>query len=294
MKVIKPIRFQESQLVSTTAVEIVPTWDSATTYAKDALAVYPPNVYKSLVASNTGNTPSLTSDKWVKAYSDNTHAMFDDVVGTRTEATVELTVAIQPGDSINALAILNCEGTSVTITQDDSPGGQQVYSKTVNLDNTQIVDWLMYFFENFDLAGDAVVTDLPMYRSGVVTVTITGPVAAIGSIIYGKLYEIGASQYGARTGIRDYSIKQTNEYGHTAIIERTFSNRMEVEVEIPNNKMSFVKKFLTDIRATPSVWIASDCQDFRSLILHGVYKDFGITVEYPSQSLCSLELEGLT
>jgi len=63
-------------------------------------------------------------------------------------------------------------------------------------------------------------------------------------------------------------------------------------VWIKGTEVDLVKRLLSQYRATPIVYIGADA--YASTILYGYYKDFSIDIAYPTISICSLELEGLT
>ena len=63
MQVIKPIPYQESQLISSSAVEVVALYVAGTTYALNDIVRYNSRLYTSLVASNVGNQPDIRPTK---------------------------------------------------------------------------------------------------------------------------------------------------------------------------------------------------------------------------------------
>jgi hypothetical protein len=214
MRLLKPIEFQVSQLISTNAVETYPAWSAATTYAKDAYVDYGTYIYQSLVNSNLNKQPNISPTDWILVGPDNTHAMFDNQVSTQTSSTSPLIVTVAPGKVVNSLAFLNLEGSSLSVVMTDGAGGPTVYSSTTSLDDTIILDWYMYFFEEYNPRTEVILTGIPAYTNGRITMTLTGvsPVK-IGNFIYGSIYELGKTQYGASAGILDYSVKQTDDKG---------------------------------------------------------------------------------
>lgn len=297
MKLIKPIEFQVSHLISSNVTETYPTWSSVTTYAKDAFVDHDTHIYQSLVNSNLNKQPDLFPTDWVLVGPDNTHAMFDNQVSTQTSATSPLNVTIAPGVATNSLAFLNLENaTSLVVNITDGPSGPNIYSKTIGLDDTPMIDWYMYFFEPYDLKTDVVLTDIPPYISSSITMNLVGSgTLKIGNFIYGNVYEIGGTQYGVTSGIRDFSVKQTDDFGNTTFVQRAYSKRMEAEVFVQNSQLNVISRLLTSVRAVPCVWIGTDDTQYsNTLVQFGFYKDFNITINYPSYSLCSLQIEGLT
>lgn len=294
MKLLKPITFQESQLTSTTATEAIATWLIGTTYALGAKVQYGSRLYESLVGSNLGNQPDTNPVKWLDYSPDNKHAMFDSQVNTQTTKTSPLTVVVEPEAAINSLGYLNITGTQLVVTVKDAPAGTTVYTNTIDLDGTIILDWYMYFFEPYDFKTEVILTNIPSYPTAEITTVLSGgSTVAIGSMVYGTLYDLGGTQYGASVGIRDYSIKTTDDFGNTTFVQRAFSRRLEAQVFIDNQRLNSIYKLLSDVRAVPSVWIGSDDSTLSPLVVFGYYKDFNVTIQYPTYSMCSLTIEGL-
>ena len=282
-------------LLSTTATETVASWSSATTYSKDAEVNYNNSIYVSLQASNTNKVPTAEPAWWIRKSANNTYSMFDEFVNTQTIQASPLTVSLQPGTMCNSVAFFNLEQVqSLSIEVKDGVSGPVVYSKTFDLDDTIITDWYMYFFEPDDLRSEFVVTDIPPYLQGVLTCSFTGSSSVrVGNMVLGNMYKIGETQYGVSSGIRDYSSKDTNNFGITTFTQRAFSKRMDANIYINNSNLRFVQKILQDLRAVPSVWIGTDAQGYEVLTVYGYYRDFNIEIPYPNNSFCRLEIEGL-
>lgn len=295
MKVIKTIPFQTAMLLSTNAIETVPAWLVGTTYAKDAEVNYANSIYVSLAAANTGNQPDVSPTWWIRKSANNTYSMFDEFVNSQTTRASPLIVELDPGGMFNSAAFFNLAGvTDLQIVVKDGVSGPTVYNQTFDLDDTVIVDWYMYFFEPYDLKTDFIVQDLPPYANAVITATFTGNASVfVGNMVVGNFYQIGKTQYGVTTGIRDYSTKNTNSFGITTFTQRAFSKRMEANVYVNNTDLRFIQKLLQDLRATPSVWIGSDADGYDVLSVYGYYRDFNIEIPYPNNSFCRLEVEGL-
>ena len=295
MKVIKPVAFDAAtHLVSSTAVETYSAWAAGTTYAKDAFVDYGTHIYQSLVNSNTGNQPDISPTQWVLIGPDNTHAMFDDQTSTATTSTSPLTVVLDTG-LCNSLGLLGLVGSQVVVTVKDDTGGNTVYSRTISLDGTFIYDWYQYFFEPYVQIGEVVLTDLPPYLTAELTVSLTGTgTIQIGTLTWGTQYDLGDAEYGAGLGIIDYSKKETDEFGVTTFVRRDFSKRLTARLMLPNTQINRVQRVLADLRAQPAIWVTSDVPDLAPLTVYGFFRDFNIEVAYPTESFCSLEIEGLT
>lgn len=294
MKVIKPTAFDATtQLVSTTATDPTPAWSSATTYALAARVVFLHTIYESLVASNVNKNPAASPDAWLAIGPDNPNAMFDGQVSTATTATNSLSVTMRTRLA-NSLALLGLVGSSVTVTVRDGLGGPVVYNKTFSLDGSFVYDYYMYVYEPNVQIGELVLTDLPPYTSAHTTIAMTGAGAVeIGQAASGTFYDLGSAEYGATAGITDYSRKETDEFGNTTFVQRAYSKRMSARLMLNNGQMNKVQRVLSDLRATPAVWIGADSPEYLPLVVFGFYRDFNIEVSYPTYSYCSLDIEGL-
>jgi hypothetical protein len=298
MKVIKPTTVTPAMILSTNVVEAYAAWSAATTYSKDQKVDYGEGYYNSLVNSNLNNIPDVVgSTFWEYIGPDNKHAMFDGQVSTATtKATSPMIVTIAPG-IVNSLAMIDLVGTSVTITMTEG-AGPTVYTKTIGLDGSIVFDWFTYFFNPFVQLAEVVLTDLPPYATGRITMTLSGGGAvAIGELLVGIVYALGdeGMEQGATVGIIDYSRKDTdNNTGVTTFTRRAFSKRMSGQFLLNNGQLNAVQRILADIRAVPSVFIGSESLDYSPLIVYGFYRDFSIDIAYPTKSFCRIEVEGLT
>jgi hypothetical protein len=298
MKVIKPVTVTDAMILASNAVEAYAAWSGATTYSINQKVDYGSNYYNSLVNSNLNNIPdAVSSTFWELIGTDNKHAMFDGQVSSETtKATSPLTVTVSCG-IVNSVGLIGLTGSSVTISVRDNGASPPVYSRTVALDGTIITDWYMYFFEPFVQLGEVVLTDLPPYLNGQITMSLSGGSAvAIGELIVGTVYSLGdvALNQGATVGIIDYSRKDTDvDSGVTTFTRRAFSKRMSGQFLIDNADMNGVQRILADIRAVPSVFIGSEETTYAPLVVYGFYRDFSIDIAYPTKSWCRVEVEGL-
>lgn len=296
MKVVKPVSFDPAvHLISSNATEPNPAWSSATNYALDAVVSYNYRLYRSLVANNLNKVPSTSIIEWVDIGPTNIYAMFDSEINTATTKTSPLTVTIAPG-IVNSLGLFGLIGESVTITMTNGAGGATVYNKTISLNGTVIADWYQYFYEPTLQLSELVVTDIPPYANGRITISITSATSsvAVGILSVGTVYDLGATQFNPEVGIIDYSKKETDANGKTSFVKKAFSKRMQATMMLDNGQLNKVSAILNDLRATPCIWIGSDDPTYNVLLIYGFYRDFSITIPYAAKSLCSLEVEGLT
>lgn len=300
MKVIKPVDFTTGMLISTNATEPNPTYSAGTTYAKDFIVSYNTKLYQSLQATNLNHQPDLTASStwWIEIGSDNRYAMFDLQVGQKTTRTTSLTVTVAPGVIINSVALIDISCLTAKITVRDGLAGPIVYEQLVGTSGALVSDWYEYYFTDpLEPRTQVVFQNIPPYTSAHITIELTeqvGNPVSIGEMIFGTLTALGTTQYGVSTGIIDYSVKETDEFGNTKFVERAFSKRMQAEVHLLNTQVNRVQTLLYSLRAKPCVWIATEDPLLQEpLIVFGYYRDFSTNIAYPSHSICSLEIEGL-
>jgi hypothetical protein len=300
MKVIKSQAVTDATLTTTDVPENdYAAWLVGTTYAAaDRVIVTTPNIhniYESVQGANTGNDP-VTDDGtwWTIVSSTNRWKMFNDVVQEQTIQADVITVTITPTIVTTALAAINVDCASITVTVTD-PSEGVVYDETFQMTSySGIINWYDYFFTAIDRKKELSVLGLPPYSQAVIEVTFndSGETAKVGALVIGTSSFIGDSQYGASFGIIDYSTKTIDAQGRTTITAGAYSDEADIDVVIETARFAEVKKILTDLRTTPSVWIAED--NTEGTIIYGYYREFDVLLTGPVVSMCTLSIEGLT
>lgn len=286
-----------SGLIYTSVTDSTSVWSNATTYVLGAKVRYNYRVYESLQASNTNHQPNTSPTWWLDTGPDNMHAAFDNQVSTVSQATTKMTFVVRAG-TVDSVALINMSGLVARLAMYEPTAGL-VAQKTAGLSGLDIFDWYQYFFYDPLLKRTQVIfSGLPSYSNAFISIEIEGAPGDIISLalaVFGLIEDLGGTQYGASAGIIDYSIKNTDEFGTVTFVQRNFSKRLSAQLFVSNVALNRVQRFLYSIRAVPSVWIgADDPQLEEALVVYGFYKDFSTDISYPSHSLCSLEIEGLT
>ena len=300
MKVIKSQAVTDTTLTTTDVPENdYAAWLVGTTYAAtDRVIVTTPNIhniYESVQGGNTGNDP-VTDDGtwWTRVSSTNRWKMFNDVVQEQTTQADIIDVTITPAAVTTALAAINVDCATITVTMTDPIEGV-VYDQTFPMTSySGITNWYDYFFTAINRKKELSILGLPPYASAVIDVTFNdlGETAKVGALVLGTSANIGDSQYGASFGIIDYSTKEVDAQGRTTITAGTYSDEADIDVVIETGRFAEVKKILTDLRTTPSVWIAED--NTEGTIIYGYYREFDVLLTGPVVSMCTLSIEGLT
>lgn len=287
-------------------------WSSSVTYAKDALVRYGTNIYQSLQATNLNKIPSSQPTWWVlistltdynpvnypllwtKISSTNKWAMFDGEINSRTTKADSLTVTFTTG-IISSLAIINTNANTIKITVRDGLGGDIIYEDMQGLAGV-VLDWYEYFFNLLDNVKTSIIfQNIPPFGSSHVTLEfVGGSDLAVGEVIFGSTFEFGYTQEGLSSGIIDYSKKETDDFGNATLLKRAYSKTMQANIFVENYKLNQVQRLMYNLRATPTVWIATEDPYLEEAgIVYGFYKDFSSTISYPTMTMMSLEVEGL-
>ena len=301
MKIIRPFTVNNAALTSSNVLENdYAAYNAGTTYALGTRVIYVVGenhwIIESLQNSNTGHTPTgLSTDTWwLKVGNTNRWKMFDTSVQSQTTRTDNINVSLLVNERANAVALLNISAASVQVTMTDTIDGI-VYDQTYSLvSDSGITDWYSYFYEPIVRKSDFTVTDLPSYVNATINVVLTaiGETVACGGLITGLQRYVGATQYGLSTGITDYSVKDQDAFGNYSILERAFRKRSDISMFVENGFIDQLQIILSSLRAIPTVYIGTD--EYTNTIIYGFYKDFNINVTYANNSICTLELEGLT
>lgn len=304
MHILEPVIVDDTVLTSTNVAENdYSEWVSSTSYSvgDKVIVIATHKIYESLVSSNSNNYPpdntSGTAPAWLEYSATNAWKMFDLITGSKTvnSGTIEVEVV---SSNATKVSLLSLDALSVNVTLTDSVDGEVFNEDIALLSTANVFDGFTYFFSPF-IKTENVVVDLPaVYLASSLKVTITADSsedAECGTMAFGQATFLGCTEMGASVGITDYSIKEANDFGEYTILERSFSKRGSFITKVPNDILDGVISTLSMYRATPAVWIPTEDSSLKSpLIIYGFYKDFDIAVRYPSESICSIEIEGLT
>lgn len=255
-------------------------------------------IYESLVAgagTNTGNTPETSPTQWLDIGPTNRWAAFDNVIGTATATASPLTFVLAPGQ-VRGLMLADLVGTAVEVSMTSaSEGGATVYARTVSLDASAVLDYDDWFFAPFEQTTVVVLTDLPPYVDGVITVTVTGiGTVQVGVLMVGSVTQMGETNLGASGGITSYSVKSEDAFGHVVVTKRSFAKRQNYTLRLKKAEINRVARRLYAADSELAVWIGSEDPDFAELLVGiGFFKSFNIEVDYRTLALCSMEIEGI-
>lgn len=294
VQIVPPVEVTYSKLTSSNVAETeYGNYAAGTTYALGNRVIVPAthDVWESLAAANTANTPATSPTWWVRVGPTNRMSMFDTSVSSQTTRSGGIDVTVTPGEVVDTVALLNLSAASARIRVTDPVDGL-VYDKTTDLTAT-ISDgsWYAWFFEPVE-RRDYLLASLPAYGSAAIRIELidTG-VAACGVAVLGMARNIGiGTQTGARFGIDDYGRKEKDQWGQYQLQQRGYSRRASVSTLVPAEQVDVAARLLTQCRSKPTLCVASI--RYSSLLLFGLIS-FEVSIDYAMYSQCSLEIEGL-
>lgn len=297
--IIKPYAVTASVLTSTNVPENdYAAWNSGTTYNQGDRVIYDHNIYEAIsttlnVQPDTG--AAANPPTWLFVSATNRFRMFDATVGSVTTNPNTINVTLTPSLPYNALVLFGVEGATAQLIVRDS-GSNIVYNQTRTLaDYSNITDFYSYFFGSLptDAQAEVAFLDIPLYASATYQLIInagTGT-AACAEAVFGVQTALAVTNFGSSVGIKDYSIKQVDDFGNITIVQRPYSKRAEFDLTIETAEVGVFNRFLAGIRATPCVYIGDPNRE--ETIVYGYYRDFNVVLSNPSISSCALTIEGL-
>jgi hypothetical protein len=291
MQIIKPIQITDATLVSSTVPESeYPAWAGGTAYAKDARVIHLHQVYQRAVAGTTAAAPPADPANWVLVGPSNRWAMFDESAGSVTSSGTSLTVVLRPG-LVRGLALLDVSASRVVVTMMN--GATEIYRREISLNTgVGVIDAYSYCFGEIVTKRTVLLTDLLPYINSTITITLTGgDGVSVGACVVGTLVDLGGTRQGMQLGILDYSLKQTNGFGVTTLVERAYAPRISVPIAVKRALVSHVARKLAEVRATPVVWIGSAVDD--ASLVYGYYKDWSLDIQYDQVAFGTITIEGL-
>lgn len=235
-----------------------------------------------------------TDPFWQYKFDTNPWRMFDQSSTSRTLVADELDVTIAFTKAVNAIALTGLQGSSVYVEQRDI-NGNVIYTRTVSLVVTStIYDAYTYFFEPLDRTGTLLLTDLVLAYLSTIRIVVTNNTGDAGcsNVIVGRLEQSGMTEYGMKIGIRDYSVKETDDFGNTILTRRTFKSTLTVTTLIRKELSSGLRKKFNELRATPVFYIADSADE--STQIYGYYQDCYNLASYFSHYQMNFEIEELS
>ncbi len=295
MRVIKSVVTTDTILTSSNIPEDeYPAWVASVSYNASDRVIYKHKIYEAILANSSTTTPDLNQKNWLRLGATNRYRMFDNILYSTSEKVGGIHFTLTPSQSVDSLAILNVNASSVRVVITD-PALGAIYDKTIDLASvSEVTDYYTYFYSPLVARSNtAVFTDLPIAPTAAIDVYISSGTAlvSVGEVVYGIKKVVGRTNYGTSIGIKSYSRKEFDEFGNVTVVKRKNSKYCEYDIDIDNYMLSDIQRFFSDIDSVPCVFIGNE--DLEELIVYGFYSDFKATISFPTVSKCTLRVEGL-
>lgn len=297
MDLVRPVAIDTTALTNTNVTESEAAW-SASPYTTGQ-AVYRVidgiHIRFSALQNSTNKIPEDQPTYWLDEGPTNRWAMFDETVSTLTtnSDTIEVEITVPASERIDVLYLAGLAGVSVRVQVEDAVEGP-VYDQTFSLaDVSGITDWYAYFYDPIAYYDELLVVDLPNGAGSVLTVTIdnTGDTAACGALVTGLRKDIGGTQWGFTTEIRDYSVFEEDDFGNRVLVPRAYRKLASGRAIIDNRLKDSIEKLLAEGRAEVRLYIVNE--EYRTLTILGTCR-WSVEMSLPpSRSLCSLQIESV-
>ena len=306
-----------TELVSTNAVDNTDEFVAGTLYDLGAVVKVSAenNLYKCLTKDTTEvPTGNKTTENWLFLGKTNPHKMFDEKYKSRTvkeSGNLVVTIKMKQDGGFSkvsdGIALLNVSASKIRIVgvregeticdEEFDMGMLDLFSpcKILNCNFGQIV-----YKKNLILTPLKDKDGLIISGCRITEYTITfEPIddetpAACGVCILGKMQYFGKTLMNPKKSLVNYDVKDTNEYGDTAVVERGFSNNYNFSFVGKNDIMQVADETLTELRSTPLIYVVTDDQILASVFSgYGMISVLDITQQGACDMLMTLEVGSL-
>lgn len=295
---ISPLTIMPSMITSSTAVShstAEAAWVATTSYTK-GVVVFRATVgrrYENLVPGVDAGLPEDTPERWYDLEATDSMTMFDAEVSTQSIADGSLTTVFAPG-AFNAMYLAALDGSSLTVTVKEAPGGATVFAETQSLEDSEPDDYYAWCFAPFKPKTDYIALDLAPFASCEVTLAISNPggIARCGMASLGDLVSLeGQALQGAKVIPKSFARITSDSRGKTSIKKGKAAKDMAVSATIPIDKVDAVVDALTSVLGVPCAWLGTDSVRLRSMRTFGLGKS-DVTIRGSFADL-NLNVEGM-
>ena len=306
-----------TELVSTNAVDTTAEFVAGTLYdlGAEVKVSAENNLYKCLTKDTTEvPTGNKTTENWLFLGKTNPHKMFDEKYKSRTikeSGNLVVTIKMKQGGGFSkvsdGIALLNVSAKKIRIV--GVREGETIYDEEFDMGVLDLFSPCMILNCNFGqitYKKNLILTPLKdkdgliIYGCRITEYTITfEPIddetpAACGVCILGKMQYFGKTLMNPKKSLVNYDVKDTNEYGDTAVVERGFSNNYNFSFVGKNDIMQVADETLTELRSTPLIYVVTDEQILASVFSgYGMISILDITQQGACDMLMTLEVGSL-
>lgn len=275
LSVLVPIPITAAVLLSTTAVgEGYANWDKTKTYAVGDYCYSPTTQrnYRSLAAGNLNKDPTDPTNRtaagsntvwWLDAGPPNHLAMFDKKIGTKTKTSGDLTLKLRPGP-VSSLYVAGVSAGVLNVTVRDATGGDVVFTYSSSMEGSAPDDYWEWCFDPFEPLTDMLVTGIPPYGTGEITVSLTNGGGAVecGALAVGDVKVLGQTLADAEAEPVSYAYIDTDNWGNTDIVDGpSATNLTMTAVTETRADGARAQTIVTSLLGKQAFWFCSDRPD---------------------------------
>jgi hypothetical protein len=275
-----------------------PAWASGTTYAAGDRVILASThiVYQSVLAANTGNNPATDDGtNWVAVGSTNRWRAFNGKLSDQVSNPGSIEYVLVLSELVYGIAFFGLEASSVQVQVVDDASAEVFTETKAVIDNTFVVDWLSWVDEPVAYDSEALFMWVQGRFGFTVTITIDAGAgtAKVGQIVLGKIYSLGTVTENTAVGFKDYSTKETDDFGNLNIVPRAYSRTVEFNFAFNTKDARRILRILSSLRATPAVYFMDeDTSDFATTV-YGAFPNFEAPLNAGDVSYSSIKVEGL-
>ena len=306
-----------TELVSTNAVDNTNEFVAGTLYdlGAEVKVSAENNLYKCLTKDTTEvPTGNKTTENWLFLGKTNPYKMFDEKYKSRTikeSGNLVVTIKMKQDGGFSkvsdGIALLNVSASKIRIV--GVREGETICDEEFDMGVLDLFSPCMILNCNFGqivYKKNLILTPLKdkdgliIYGCRITEYIITFvPIddetpAACGVCILGKMQYFGKTLMNPKKSLVNYDVKDTNEYGDTAVVERGFSNNYNFSFVGKNDIMQVADETLTELRSTPLIYVVTDEQILASVFSgYGMISILDITQQGACDMLMTLEVGSL-
>lgn len=244
-------------------------------------------------ASLNLNKAVTDTTHWLLIGATNARKMLDAYNNTQTTNADAIILVMTPRQISQGLYLGNLDANSVSVAVHDATEGI-VYTETQSLIvSDSAASFFNWFFKRIRRKTYFFTALLPVYANATVTITISkaGSTAKCGMCTLGPLIDVGLSEYGLSTEIKDYSSTTFAFDGTSSTVQRGYAKRMSLDLLIDNELIDSIQEQLADFRQKTVVFVGATM--YGSAIVCGKYSSFKNVIAYLAHSKMAMQIEGV-
>ncbi len=295
LKAILSQKIEPSMVVASNVVDDdAPAWTENTVFAQGERTVHDGRVYESAVASNSGQTPSSSSE-WFFVHAAKSTRPFDQrlTAPASRSGTIEFTIA--PVGLVRAVALVGVSASMATIRVRSADGDILIEQTKGLADYTEMVDGLTMALVEPALIEQVVFDDVICAPGSLIEIVIGDGSGspAVSEIVLGDTLSIGTATFGAGDDLQDFSDFTEDRFGNVDIVERGYREVKRIPVKVTTDHRPRIMRKMRPFRAK-FLFFFLDQTDRYGLNIYGRFERLSTTLEGPTVSDMTLKILGAT